>query len=349
MSETERVLDLTDVRKTFISRSPWNPFSARVVRAVDGVSLHVVRGETLALVGESGCGKSTLARIVAHLHRIDSGRIRLLGKEVQDLNQSEFRPLRRHVQMVFQNPLTSFDPVYTIGYSINEVLRLSKSGHHARAEVDRLLTEVGLSPRFRSLRPNAVSGGELQRAAIARALAVHPELVVLDEPTSALDMSIQGQVLSLLTDLQGRHGLSYLLATHDLRVVEMVAHRVIVMYLGQIVETAPTAALFARPLHPYTQGLLYSRNLSGRTELGDRTIRIRGTLRYPEPGYLGCRLVGRCPLAVAECRQPQALTPITSDHAVRCWKGVAGVTTSTGRVTADPTSTRADEPKPLAD
>jgi oligopeptide/dipeptide ABC transporter ATP-binding protein len=337
MSEAGPVLELSDVRKTFVSRNPWNPLSTRIVRAVDGVSLHVMRGETLALVGESGCGKSTVARIVVHLHRIDSGRISLLGKEVGSLTQSQFRPMRRHVQMVFQNPLTSFDPAYTIGSSVNEVLRLSKVGKGSRDEVDRLLTEVGLSPRFRSLRPQAVSGGELQRAAIARSLAVHPELVVLDEPTSALDMSIQGQVLSLLTDLQGRHGLSYLLATHDLRVVEMIAHRVVVMYLGQIVESAPTRVLFARPTHPYTQGLLYSRNLSGRTEQGDRTIRIRGALRYPEPGYEGCRLVGRCPLAAPECRQPQALISITPDHAIRCWKGVAGMTAPSRNAPTDQT------------
>jgi oligopeptide/dipeptide ABC transporter ATP-binding protein len=222
--------------------------------------------------------------------------------------------------------LTSFDPVYTIGFSIGEVLRLSKNGLSAHDEIDRLLREVGLSPRFRNLRPHAVSGGELQRAAIARALSVNPELVVLDEPTSALDMSIQGQVLSLLTDLQGRHGLSYLLATHDLRVVEMVAHRVAVMYLGQIVEIAPTRKLFASPLHPYTQGLMYARNLGGRTSVGDRTIRIRGTLRYPESGYVGCRLVGRCPLAVDQCREPQTLTKVGLDHLVRCWKGVTGAT-----------------------
>jgi oligopeptide transport system ATP-binding protein len=191
--------------------------------------------------------------------------------------------------------LTSFDPVYTIGFSIGEVLRLSKNGLSAHDEIDRLLREVGLSPRFRNLRPHAVSGGELQRAAIARALSVNPELVVLDEPTSALDMSIQG-------------------------------HRVAVMYLGQIVEIAPTRKLFASPLHPYTQGLMYARNLGGRTSVGDRTIRIRGTLRYPESGYVGCRLVGRCPLAVDQCREPQTLTKVGLDHLVRCWKGVTGAT-----------------------
>ncbi len=330
MSQPQTVLNLDSVVKTFTARSVLNPLNARRIPAVDGVSLSVARGETVAVVGESGSGKSTLARLVLRLLRPDSGRISLVGHEIQNMSEAAFRPLRRHVQMVFQNPLMSFDPFYTIGSSIRETMRLRRNGEAADRDVSGLLHEVGLAPRFSGLRPRAVSGGELQRAALARALAPYPELVVLDEPTSALDMSIQGQVLSLLKDLQLERGISYLLATHDLRVVQMVAHRVVVMYLGQVMETAPTRDLFARPLHPYTLGLFYARDLAGRTEASDRKYRIRGALTYPSAGYEGCRLVGRCPLATEKCKEPQELATVAPGHQVRCWRAVAGDTSGGG-------------------
>jgi oligopeptide transport system ATP-binding protein len=324
------VLAIDNVVKSFSVRSFLNPLATRRIPAVDGVSLTVAPGETVAIVGESGSGKSTLGRLVLKLLRADSGRIVLIGREIQNLSDAEFRPLRRHVQMVFQNPLTSFDPFYTIGDSVREVMRLRKNGESGDAQVADLLHEVGLSRRFAKLRPRTVSGGELQRAALARALAPYPELVVLDEPTSALDMSIQGQVLSLLRELQRDRGLSYLLATHDLRVVQMVAHRVIVMYLGQVMETAPTKELFAQPLHPYTLGLFYAKDLAGRTEASDRKYRIRGALSYPTAGYLGCRLVGRCPLAVERCKEPQELVSVADGRTVRCWRAAAGETSGGG-------------------
>jgi peptide/nickel transport system ATP-binding protein len=316
------VLEVRDVHKGFVTGGLFGG-ARRVIPAVDGVSFSVPRGRTTAILGESGCGKSTLARTILHLHRADAGKILLLGTEVQDLDDRAFRPHRRHVQMVFQNPLGSFDPMLSIGSSIAETMRLRRSETDGPGVGD-LLTEVGLSPRFATLRPRGISGGELQRAAIARALATRPELVVMDEPTSALDMSIKGQVLQLMRDLQERHQLSYLIAAHDLLAVQLVAHEVIVMYLGQVVEQAPAAELFARPRHPYTRGLLYAHDLGGRSEERERTLRIRGTLRYPEPGYEGCRLVERCPLAVAGCREPQALETVAPGHGVRCWRAVAG-------------------------
>ena len=326
MSAPQTVLEIDSLVKSFSARSVLNPLNARRIPAVDGVSLTIGRGETVAVVGESGSGKSTLGRLVLRLLRPDSGRIRLIGREIQSLSESAFRPLRRHVQMVFQNPLMSFDPFYTIGASITETMSLRRNGERHDRDVGRLLHEVGLAPRFARLRPRAVSGGELQRAALARALAPYPELVVLDEPTSALDMSIQGQVLSLLRQLQDERGLSYLLATHDLRVVQMVAHRVVVMYLGQVMETAPTRELFAQPLHPYTLGLFYARDLTQRSEASDRKYRIRGALSYPAPGYAGCRLVGRCPLALEKCKEPQDLVTVSPGHQVRCWRAAAGET-----------------------
>lgn len=317
------VLEVRDLRKGFRGTGRFGG-RRRGVQAVDGVSLSVAEGETVAIVGESGCGKTTLARTVAHLHRPDSGTITLLGREVQDLDDSDFRPYRRHVQMVFQNPLGSFDPFYSIGSSIAEAAKLRPDGERLETRIGSLLAEVGLSPRFAKLKPRQMSGGEQQRAAIARALAARPELVVMDEPTSALDMSIQGQVLRLLRDLQERHGVSYLVATHDLRSVRLVAHTVIVMYLGQIVERGPTAEVLERPAHPYTRGLLHAHDLARRTAGKDDTVRIRGTLKVPDPGYAGCRLVGRCPFEKEPCREPQALAPIGPGHTARCWRVAAG-------------------------
>jgi peptide/nickel transport system ATP-binding protein len=313
------VLEVSELRKVFVRRGMFARASGQTVPAVDGVSFSLRKGSSTGLVGESGCGKSTLSRLIAHLHTADSGTIRLLGKEVQSLGDAGFRPYRRSVQMVFQNPLRSFDPSYTLGSSIGEVLRL-RAVDDPQARITELLGECGLSPRFANLRPKDVSGGELQRAAIARALAAMPELVVMDEPTSALDMSIQGQVLKLLQSLQQEHELTYLIATHDLHVVERICDDVLVMYLGQVVEAGPVTEVFTNPRHPYTRGLLYAHDLAARTPERDRTERIRGTLEYPEPGYQGCRLVGRCPMEAEGCRSPQALTELSAEHHVRCWR-----------------------------
>lgn len=317
------VLEVTDLRKAFKGSRRFGT-GGRSVQAVDGVSLTVAPRETVAIVGESGCGKTTLARTVAHLQRPDSGTISLLGQQVQDLDDRGFRPYRRHVQMVFQNPLGSFDPLYSIGSSIAEVARLRPSAESIESRIASLLGEVGLGPRFARLKPRQMSGGEQQRAAIARALAARPELVVMDEPTSALDMSIQGQVLGLLRDLQERHGLSYLIVTHDLRSVRLVAHRVVVMYLGQVVEMGSASDVLDRPAHPYTQGLLHAHDLARRAGKDRDVVRIRGTLKVPEPGYAGCRLVGRCPFEMKPCHEPQALMPVGPGRSARCWRVAAG-------------------------
>ncbi len=319
------VLAVQDLHKAFVSRASFNPLDHTVVPAVDGISFTIAKGETVAFVGESGCGKSTLARLVLHLYRPDKGKIRLLGTEVQGMSERSFRPHRRHVQMVFQNTLLSFDPMQTIGGSIRESMRLRPSSGDTGQELAGLLVEVGLSPKFANLKPRNVSGGELQRAGIARAIAAYPDLVVLDEPTSALDMSIQGQVLSLLAELQAKRGLSYLLASHDLRMVRMVANRVVVMYLGQIVEEAPAAEIFREPRHPYTLALTNANRLGrhGSTR-SDDLVRLRGSLRYPAKDYKGCRLVGRCPFSVERCTQPQELLEIAPGHYSRCWRSATG-------------------------
>jgi len=318
------VLELRELRKTFAPRGLLARRRGAPVPAVDGVDLRLDPGSTTALVGESGSGKSTLARLILHLHRADSGRILIDGEEVQQLSERDFRRFRADVQMVFQNPLTSFDPVHTIGASIKETMRLRPPAGDPDVRLAELLEEAGLSARFAGLRPRDVSGGELQRAGIARALSVTPRLVVMDEPTSALDMSIQGQVLELLARLQRAHDLTYLIVTHDLRTVRMVAERVVVMYLGQVVEEGPTEAVFDDPRHPYTRGLLYAHDLAGRDAERDRAVRIRGSLRYPAAGDRGCRLAGRCPLATARCAEPQPLAEVGAGRRARCWRGVEG-------------------------
>ncbi len=327
-AEPAPVLELDGVRKSFRGARSGRRRNS-VVHAVDDVSFSVPAGHTAALVGESGSGKSTLARIVSHLIRPDSGRVTLLGTDVGRMNDSRFRPYRRHVQMVFQNPAGSFDPLRTIRSSIRETARLRAENGDVDAHIDDLLVEVGLSARFGDLKPALISGGEQQRAAIARALAARPELVVMDEPTSALDMSIQGQVLSLMRDLQRHHNLSYLVATHDLRAVRLMAHSVIVLYLGQIVEQGPLEKVFNRPAHPYTRGLLYAHDLAERTPERDRTVRLSATPGRSEQGYDGCRLVGRCPLQEARCSTPQALRQVSHDHLARCWRAEEGIDPTT--------------------
>lgn len=293
--------------------------------AVDGVSLQVEPSAFVALIGESGCGKSSLGRCVLRLVDPDAGSVLLRGRRIDDLPGRAFRPLRRELQMVFQNPLTSFDPMRTLREALVEALELRRdlTRRQRRAEAVELLGRVGLSGRFADRYPRDVSGGELQRAAVARAVAPNPAFVFLDEPTSALDMSIQGQIVELLQQLRADDGMSYLLASHDLRVVRHVAEQLQVMYLGQIVESGPAPKLFASPAHPYTRGLLEAARV--RRKRGTRRVSLRGELgEAADPGR-GCRLAPRCLHATDRCReQAQELQELEPRHAVRCWRAAAG-------------------------
>lgn len=291
------------------------------VAALDGVSVAVRRGECVGLVGESGSGKSTLGRCVLNLTPLDAGRIVFQGREIQALGERDWRPLRRQLQMVFQNPLTSFNPMMTIEQSLQDALRhttgmeAAARRNHARV----LLEQVQLDQRFAALYPYELSGGQLQRAAIARALAPGPDFLFLDEPTAALDMSIKGQIVNLLRDLQRRHERALIFVSHDLRAVRYVADRICVMYQGQVVEQGSRTAVFDRPRHPYTRALLAA-TLIGRGARAASTA-PGGDNEPADRSPEGCRLVGRCPFAHERCRrEPQELRPIAPGHEVRCWR-----------------------------
>lgn len=294
--------------------------SAGVVRAVDGVSFALVRGETFGLVGESGCGKSTLARLVLRLIEPTGGVVRFDGQDITALDGEPLRRLRRHMQIIFQDPFASLNPRMTVGEIVEEPLLVHGIGDAAarRQKVNALLALVGLAPHHAARHPQEFSGGQRQRIGIARALAVEPALIVCDEPVSALDVSIQAQVLNLLKDLQARLGLTYLFIAHDLAVVRQVADRVAVMYLGRILEVAPVERLFADPRHPYTRMLLAAVPEPDPQTRARTPAPVHSLGELPSPLSLptGCRFHPRCPAATERCRAEEpALLPRTSDTA----------------------------------
>jgi oligopeptide/dipeptide ABC transporter ATP-binding protein len=290
------------------------------LRAVDGVDLAVDRGETLAVVGESGCGKSTLARSVLRLVEPAAGRVRFAGEDVLALGREALRRRRRDMQLVFQDPMASLDPRFTVGRSLAEPFAVHGIGTPTgrRDRVAELLRLVGLDSGAAERYPHEFSGGQRQRVGIARAIALEPRLVVLDEPVSALDVSIQSQILNLLLDLKERLGLSYLFISHDLGVVRAIADRVAVMYLGRVVETAPVERLFGGPAHPYAQALLAA---VPRPDPAHRQRRAAPVGEPPDPARPppGCPFHPRCPRAMAVCRatMPERIE-IAAGHAVRC-------------------------------
>jgi oligopeptide transport system ATP-binding protein len=292
------------------------------VRAVDGVSFEINRGETVGLVGESGSGKTTVGRLLLRLLEPTRGQILFDGRDVAHLRQTELRPLRRHMQMVFQDPFSSLNPRRTAGESVGyplKVQRLCRSKREREARVRQLFEVVGLEPYFINRYPHEFSGGQRQRIGIARALALNPQFIVLDEPVSALDVSIQAQVLALLQELQARFQLTYLFISHDLNVVEYLSDRVMVMYLGKIVEMASAEALYRQPLHPYTQALLAANPPLSPAERPAERLVLRGEIPSPLAVPSGCRFRTRCPLAMPCCAEVEPpWREVAPGHRVAC-------------------------------
>jgi len=320
MSEPPAVLEVTDLVKHYPVRSGLLRRRVGTVHAVDGVSFSVRAGETLGLVGESGCGKSTVARSVLRLVEPTSGRIRIDGADITHLSRTALRPLRRSMQIVFQDPFASLNPRMTAGDIVGEPLSVHglATDKEKQVRVTQLFEQVGLRPDQMRSYPHQFSGGQRQRICIARALALAPRLIVCDEPVSALDVSIQAQVINLLVDLQRRYGLSYLFIAHDLAVVAHISHRVAVMYLGRIVEIADKSELFANPRHPYTQALLASVPIAD-PHAKQLAPLVDGDVPSPVNPPAGCAFHTRCRFALERCRSERpALTEIGGSHRVAC-------------------------------
>ncbi len=317
---SEPVVAVSGLTKHFPVRRGFLQRQVATVRAVDGVTLSIAPGETLCLVGESGCGKSTVGRLILRLMQSTAGTIHLRGTDVTHLGDAAMRPHRRHAQMVFQDPYSSLNPRLTVGTIVAEPLEnygdLNAAGRTEK--VAALLDRVGL--RADAMRRYAFefSGGQRQRLGIARALALDPGLIVADEAVSALDVSVQAQVLNLLMDLQEERNIAYLFISHDLGVVEHIGHRIAVMYLGEIVEIAPKSALFATPLHPYTQALIAAAPIADPRARSERIV-LEGDLPSPMNPPAGCRFHTRCPVAIARCRSEAPVLRVRHEgHAVAC-------------------------------
>jgi len=316
------ILDVKNLRKHFPVKRGFFGRPGAYVRAVDGVSLDVKPGETVGLVGESGCGKTTFGRVVLRLIEPTSGNIEFEGTDITGLDQRELRPLRRRMQIIFQDPYSSLNPRMTVRATVGEAMRihgLSKGPKQEEERVGQLLERVGLRPEYMNRYPHEFSGGQRQRIGIARALAVEPKFIVCDEPISALDVSIQAQIVNLLQDLQDELGLAYLFIAHDLKVVEYMSHRVAVMYLGKVVELATSADIYAHPKHPYTQALLSAVPVPDPHRKSKRIL-LQGDVPSPMAPPPGCTFHPRCPIAekgLCDTKEPE-LREVAPGHWASC-------------------------------
>ena len=323
-SNDNTMLLVRGLRKYFPVRRGFLQKIIGYVKAVDGVDFAIDQGKTLGLVGESGCGKSTIGRLILRLLEPDQGTIFYKDHDTAPLSQKEIAPLRREMQIIFQDPFGSLNPRMTVGQSIEEGLRTIRIRNRTerRARVEKLLNTVGMASSAADRYPHEFSGGQRQRIGIARALSVEPSLIICDEPVSALDVSIQAQIINLLKELQSRLGLTYLFISHDLHVVSYISDRVAVMYLGHIMEYAPTEELFDQPLHPYTLALLSAVPAPGK-ETSQEAEELAGDVPSPFNPPPGCKFQGRCPLVEERCKIAEIeFYPVGDGHKVRCWKVV---------------------------
>lgn len=312
---SDELVRVRDLKKIF-------SVPAGELHAVDGVDFSIARGSTIGIVGESGCGKSTMGRLLAMLLEATSGEILFDGQNIaKKMSKEEEMAYKKRIQMIFQDPFSSLNPRMTTFETIIEPLNIHRAGtlQECEARVYQLMETVGLSERFVNAYPHELDGGRRQRIGIARALALDPEFIICDEPVSALDVSIQAQILNLLKRLQQQNGYTYLFITHDLAVVKHISNEVLVMYLGQMVEKAPTAELFRNPLHPYTQALLSAIPVPSLDEKKPRML-LKGELTSPINPKPACRFAPRCPYAKEQCRcSVPEITDLGSGHTIRCF------------------------------
>ncbi|MGD8523943.1 MAG: ATP-binding cassette domain-containing protein [Desulfobacterales bacterium] len=320
--KNSEILQVKDLRKYFPIKRGFFQRSTGWVKAVKNVSFTISTAKTLGLVGESGCGKTTVARLILKLLQPDSGSIIFNGQDITELSDKEMKPLRKEIQIIFQDPYGSLNPRMTIGQSISEGLRIAglRQATELRERLEHLLKIVGMSPRSIDRYPHEFSGGQRQRIGIARALSVDPSLIICDEPISALDVSIQAQIINLLKDLQDQLELSYLFISHDLNVVGYLCNYVAVMYKGEIMEYAPADELFDNPRHPYTHLLLSAVPDPDKKDSAEVQMTGDELQKMINPSE-GCNFQDRCPLREAECQHGDLnLEMVSIEHFVRCWK-----------------------------
>jgi len=314
------LLSVKNLKKHFPVRSGFFSSISAWVKAVDDISFDVYAGETLGLVGESGCGKTTAGRALLRLIEPTDGTIEFEGKALLTMKNSKLRMMRRQMQIIFQDPYGSLNPRMTVGNIVGEALKVHgiATGKNLERKLEELLDEVGLSPSYRSRYPHEFSGGQRQRISIARALALKPKFIVCDEAVSALDVSIQAQIINLLRDLQTEYHLAYLFISHDLNVVQLMADRVAVMYLGRIVEISPSKTLFQSPKHPYTQALVTANPIPD-PDIVHNVIPLEGDVPSPLNPPAGCHFHTRCPKVMDKCKHVvPPRVEIKSDHIVWC-------------------------------
>ena len=318
------LLEIKNLKKSFPIKRGFLQRTVGHVRAVDDVSFSIAEGETLSLVGESGCGKTTTVRAIMRAINPDEGQVlfRTGEEETVDLAEiplSQIRPLRRNIQMIFQDPFSSLNPRMNIFQLISEPMLVNGIGNHQEREdrVSELLRQVGLRPEYMQRFPHAFSGGQRQRIGIARALALNPRLIVADEPVSGLDVSVQAQVINLMMDLQDEFGLTYLFVSHDLSVVNQISDRVVVMYVGRVVEVGTPQELFRNPKHPYTSALISALPISDPRNRGERPV-LEGEIANPASPPPGCYFHPRCPFAVHKCKAEAPPLQDISGRLVAC-------------------------------